>query len=52
MAFRDYLRVHPDVAREYELLKVRLAKQFFQDREGYTQAKTVFVKEIVAEALK
>lgn len=41
--FRDYLNAHPDVAREYEQLKLRLWKQFVHDRDAYTAAKTEFV---------
>lgn len=42
--FRDYLIAHPDVAKDYEQLKLRLWKQYEHDRDGYTQAKTEFVK--------
>jgi len=42
--FRDYLIAHPEVAREYEDLKIRLSMEFKNDREGYTEAKTDFVK--------
>lgn len=42
--FRDYLNVHPDVAQEYERLKLSLWKEFEHDRDGYTQAKAAFVR--------
>lgn len=42
--FRDYLIAHPSVAAEYERLKLRLWKRFEFDRDGYTSAKTEFVK--------
>lgn len=42
--FRDYLNAHPDVAREYEALKLSLWREYEHDRDGYTQAKTDFVK--------
>lgn len=42
--FRDYLIAHPDVAKQYEQLKLRLWKEFEHDRDGYTAAKTEFVK--------
>ena len=48
--FRDYLLAHPDVAREYEQLKLSLWKPFEHDRDGYTQAKTGFVRRITAAA--
>lgn len=42
--FRDHLRAHPEIAKEYEQLKLRLWKQYEHDRDGYTEAKTEFVK--------
>lgn len=45
--FRDYLIAHPDVAREYERLKISLLPKYRNDRDGYTEAKTGFVKGIV-----
>ena len=47
LAFRDYLRLHPEVAEEYLTLKRRLAAEFGPDREAYTQAKAEFVRSIV-----
>ena len=41
--FRDYLNDNPHIAKEYERLKLSLWHQFEHDRDGYTQAKTVFV---------
>lgn len=43
LAFRDYLRAHKDVAEEYGALKRRLAEEFRNDREAYTEAKTEFI---------
>jgi GrpB-like predicted nucleotidyltransferase (UPF0157 family) len=51
LAFRDYLRAHPHVAREYAELKHRLADEHRFDREAYTIAKAPFVQRIIAEAL-
>lgn len=45
LAFRDYLRTHLDVAREYGTLKRSLAVEFRHDREAYTDAKTDFIRE-------
>lgn len=42
--FRDYLIQHPDIAREYERLKLKLWKEYEYDRDGYTNAKEKFVK--------
>ena len=50
--FRDYLKEHPDVAKEYEALKLRLWKQFEHNRDAYTDAKTEFISKWTAEARK
>lgn len=42
--FRDYLNAHPDAAKEYEQLKLRLWKKYEHNRDAYTEAKTDFVK--------
>ena len=48
--FRDYLNEHPDVAKEYETLKLRLWKQFEHNRDAYTDAKTDYISKWTAEA--
>lgn len=48
--FRDYLNEHPDVAKEYEALKLRLWKQFEHNRDAYTDAKTEFITKWTAKA--
>ena len=50
--FRDYLNEHPDVAKEYEALKLRLWKQYEHNRDAYTDAKTGFISKWTAEARK
>ena len=50
LAFRDYLRSHPNVAAEYAALKWRLAREHRNDREAYTEAKTAFITEIMKKA--
>lgn len=52
LAFRDHLRAHSSVAREYEALKLRLAAELADDREAYTDAKSEFVARVVREALR
>jgi GrpB-like predicted nucleotidyltransferase (UPF0157 family) len=52
LAFRDYLRAHPETAAEYQELKTRLAREFHLDREAYTQAKSPFVTRITDLALQ
>jgi GrpB-like predicted nucleotidyltransferase (UPF0157 family) len=43
LCFRDRLRADPVLAREYAMLKRRLASRFADDREAYTNAKRQFV---------
>ena len=47
--FRDYLNDHPQTAKEYEALKLRLWKEFEHDRDAYTEAKTDFIKVVTAK---
>ena len=51
IAFRNYLRAHPDVAAEYEALKRELAVRFRHDREAYTGAKSPFIDDITGKAV-
>ena len=41
--FRDYLNDNPDIAKEYEALKLSLWKKYKHNRDGYTGAKHEFV---------
>lgn len=50
--FRDYLNAHPEVAKEYETLKLELWKKFQHDRDAYTEAKSEFVAKYTALAKK
>ena len=50
--FRDYLIGNPTVAKEYEKLKLSLLPKYKNDRDGYTEAKTEFVRNIVGMAKK
>jgi len=52
LAFRDYLRSHPETSRQYCELKKKLASECGSDREGYTEAKTQFIESVVARALR
>lgn len=45
--FRDYLLAHPETAKEYGELKLKLKKQYEHDRDGYTDAKTDFIQRII-----
>jgi len=46
LLFRDYLIENPETAREYEALKMALARDYPNDREAYTNGKTEFVVRI------
>jgi GrpB-like predicted nucleotidyltransferase (UPF0157 family) len=50
LLFRDYLIDHPDVARDYQALKQRLAAAFPGDRESYTKGKTEFIVKVTEAA--
>ena len=52
LAFRDYLRAHPDEAATYEQLKKRLAVEHQTDREAYTYAKSVYVESVMRKVSK
>src|SRR5439155_2611754 len=52
LAFRDYLRTHPDAAAEYAALKRQLASLHRLDREAYTQAKRPFIDRITNAAIE
>ena len=48
--FRDYLIEFPDIAKEYEKLKLSLWKEHEHNRDSYTNAKTEFVKKYTEKA--
>lgn len=49
IAFRDFLRAHPEAAREYSRIKEEGAKQFPNDIERYMEHKSQFIERIYAE---
>jgi len=51
LAFRDYLRAHPDVVKEYGELKRMLAAQFRNERSAYIAGKEAFVEELTDRAM-
>jgi GrpB-like predicted nucleotidyltransferase (UPF0157 family) len=55
LAFRDYLREHASVARQYEDLKRSLAAQHnaaeFSSRQAYAEAKGAFIEDVIQRAL-
>ena len=52
LRFRDYLIDHPEVAKEYENLKLKLARDYSHDRIAYTEGKSEFVMRVTKEAKK
>ncbi|MGI6667592.1 MAG: GrpB family protein [Bacillota bacterium] len=51
LAFRDYLRAHPDVARAYGELKTGLAQEHPDDASAYMDGKDAFVKSVEQDAI-
>ncbi len=50
LLFRDFLRANSDAAHQYAMLKRNLAAVEWQDKNDYTEAKTVFIKNIEGKA--
>ena len=48
--FRDYLISNPDLAKRYGELKLELKKIYEFNRDGYTEAKSEFIKEVTQMA--
>jgi GrpB-like predicted nucleotidyltransferase (UPF0157 family) len=51
LAFRDYLRAHPMVAKEYEMEKIRAAALHPDDVLSYNDAKNDWIKETERKAM-
>ncbi len=51
LAFRDYLRAHPQVVAEYTLVKKAASAAHLTDPEGYVAFKHAFVEQRVSEAV-
>ena len=50
LLFRDFLIEQPEVAKEYEVLKLRLARASPHDRVAYTHGKTDFISRVTVRA--
>lgn len=50
LAFRDYLKGRPDIAREYEAKKRELLARYPNDREAYTAGKASFISAAIRRA--
>ena len=46
LAFRDYLRSHPDAVREYSRIKQEGAQRYPDDIDGYLAHKTGFILDV------
>ena len=51
IAFRDYLRSHPEAARAYENEKRRAQKLHARDSHAYTDEKAAWIRDMEANAL-
>lgn len=51
LAFRDYLRTHPDARNAYAELKIELAQRYPSDIVAYMDGKDGLIKELEAKAL-
>jgi len=51
IAFRDYLREHPEIASQYESLKKQLSLKDWKDGNEYNDAKDSFIKTEEAKAI-
>lgn len=45
--FRDCLNSNPSIAKEYEALKLSLLPKYKNDRDGYTDAKSDFIRKVL-----
>ena len=52
IGFRDALRQNPRLVAEYAALKHYLAEQYRNDRDAYTEAKTSFVRSVIASPFR
>ena len=52
IAFREFLKAHPDVKAQYQALKIELSRQEWQHGMAYNDGKNQFIKEMEVKALK
>ena len=48
--FKDYLNENPNIAKDYESLKLDLWKKYENNRDGYTDSKTDFITRYTQKA--
>lgn len=52
IAFRDYIKAHPEIKNQYEMLKKELSEQNWKDGNDYNGGKDKFIKTEEAKAIK
>ncbi len=52
IVFRNYMRSHPEAAKEYASLKSKLARLYPNDIDAYCDGKDAFIKEIDRRAIE
>ena len=50
LLFRDFLRLHSEVAAQYATLKTELAQRYLTDRRAYSDGKHSFIWQVIAQA--
>ena len=48
--FRDYLKTHPDVMKQYIAIKKELARKYPDQRDIYAKEKSIFIEQILKNA--
>jgi GrpB-like predicted nucleotidyltransferase (UPF0157 family) len=52
LAFREYLKHHPEVKNQYQSLKLELAKKDWPDAFSFNEAKDAFIKQVEKLAIQ
>lgn len=45
--FRNYLKSHPDVMKQYMAIKKELARKYPEQRDIYAKEKSIFIEQIL-----
>ncbi len=52
LAFRNYLKVNPEIAEEYGKFKLKLSEREWKDTNEYAEAKSEFIKPVEKVAIE